>query len=374
VYPKKVDLETLAWAASGSGSLNFERVPPQLAGAMCHISAIDFKLAVTITAHATNDTPGDEIIRAIDTLRLLDRFGDVVLDLKGHQLRTVLKACTGFVGGGVYGDPAAVDGGSDPGEVRYCYFRIPFHGAIGGLLGVRGYSDLLQPVDRFTEGRIDVTWGTATPFEEDDTGTITAATLYPSVELDVRREIIQGMDVRWRRGSVGDAQQINVSIMGEGLHTLAITNPDLDHSDYTVVTVRELVHAINVRPDSLVQSWNAECALDVAQMENPLLNQFLPIVFPRAEGKLLGAIPYRKGRLELELTNTNATDQEYGMVEFYNSAILAEKMATVPQSLTYGRVYGRAKAVKRGNMQAHKFDRLANIGPHKLFSPAEVNR
>lgn len=374
MYPKMVDLETAAWAASGSSHVTFERVPPQVAGAMAHISAINFKLAVTITAHADNGTPGDEIIRAISRLRLIDRFGDVVLDLRGHLLRTLLKVCTGRVGGGLFTDPALVANGAGAGQVRYVYFSIPFHGGRGGLLGVRGYSDLLQPVDRFAEGRIEVSWGTATPFQAADTGTITAATLYPSVELDVRRECIQGMDVRWRDGSVGDAQSVDVAIMGEGLHSLGIFNPDLDHSDYTVATVRELNHLINCSPITLAADWNKECALSDGDFETPTASQFLPIVYARREGKLLGAIPYRKGKLELELTNTNATDQVYGMVEFFNSNVLARKMVTVPQTLTYGRVATRVKTIKRNRMSGHKFSRLANVGPFKLMSPSEAGR
>jgi hypothetical protein len=296
----------------------------------------------------------------------------VVVDLYGHQLRTHLKAITGSVGGGAYADPAVISSGSGS-VTRRCYFRIPFHGGHGGVLGYRGFEDLLQPCDRFREADpIVIDWGSATPFEAASTGTITAATLELSAVIEPLSDLIQGVDLRHIRGRQGDDQLIRVPLNGIRVHTVALTNTDLDHSDYTVVTVRPISYLTNKRPRALIAAWNGFAGLRaMADQENPRVGEFLPIVWPHRKGKLLNCKGFAEGTLEVELTNTHATTQYFSHAQVFNTSRLASLGLRTQGTIYWGRrlVKPRYSSKNQASVEANKGAFLEALLPQKLVRP-----
>lgn len=364
----KVDLDSVTWSAAGQTTIRFDRLPATVDGLPAHVARIDFELDIGIDDDPSNATPGDEIIRAISRLEVRDRLGNVIWNLQGHMLRTYLKMITGRV---AYADPSDISAGTAGVVDRVVYFSLPFHGGHGGILGFRSYADLLQPCDRFREGGyMTVYWGSATPFEASSTGTIDNATLYPSVVVEPRSDLIVGVDLRHTYYSHDDAQYIKVATKGLRMFALGLFNTDLDHSDYTSITVDVLRYLSAVRPQGLIADWNHSSAVEgQADYEDPATGEFLPIVYPKVRGKLLNTIGVGDGEFRVELTNSNGTTQYSALGAVYNTQRLAAQLLTLPSTVFTGRRMAKPrlelKAANRG-MGARKAGILTALLAQKL--------
>ena len=337
------------WAANGQSNFDIRRLRSTVDGLPNHIVCIDGKLAITMTADASNDTPGEELFEVIERLRLTDVLAQDIVNIPGHMLRTGMKAATGIIPD----DPADVPAGGGAGVVRYCYFKIPFHGSENGLLGMQKHQDAWLPVDRIREGTLLVDWSDTQPWDADH-GTVTAATLELSFGCIPYSEIILGSDIRFRDFTHEDAQLINWPVMGQVFHTAAIINKDYDHSDYDSFTVDLYGYLSNVQREQLVMRWNEGCAHDAAQYEAPVATHgFVPVVYQDKNYSIQGTLGFPSGKMLVQTVNTNADNQELFNAEIFDGIELAR------------RLYGRSGTVFAGTKSQKPLYSAKNRG--KVF-------
>jgi hypothetical protein len=322
-------LEQAAWSASGRSTIKLNRLPRLIAGGAAHIVGVEFKLVETITAGGAGvDTLGTYMVRAIDELKLTDSLGIEVIRIKGHQVRTLLKALTGRNGGG-HADPADVAAAGGAGNSRTVRFFVPFVGEGGpvpnGVRGFRKWSDLIQPVDRFIgeNAELVISWGPAACF---NAGTLTAATLTVTPFMLPMTEMVQGADLRLSYQTQGAGQRFDATLRGSKLLAALMTNPDLDHSDYTQLDMRDSL-LVRADPVERIAAFNAMSLHDATEYLSLTAPEFLPIVFPYPGQGLTKVLGFKSpAQLQLEVTTAHATDQWMALAEIHDRAQLVENL------------------------------------------------
>lgn len=311
-------LETAAWSASGQSTIRLNRLQREIDGGRAHLVGLSFKLDLTITAGgAGTDTYGTYMIRAVDELRITDALNQELVKWKGHIFRTGLKMLTGRRCGG-FADPADVPSAGGAGVARTVRWFLPFVGESGpmacGLLGLRKWTDALQPVDRFLgdNALITVNWGTATPF---NAGTLTAATLTVTPIMVSLPELHQGCDIRLGYQTNAAGSRFDLTLKGAKLLMAGLVNPDLDHIDYTALDLR---HGLLVKasPVERCQAFNVLCVRDQAEFISATAPDCVPVVFaaPGMGITKLQGFGY-PATLALETTTTHATEQTMAYAE-----------------------------------------------------------
>jgi hypothetical protein len=336
---------TATWGAAATSYVDLSPLFQLIDGAPAHLTRINCKVVLTVTPHSSNATPGALLFDAINRLVLRDIKTNVMIDLSGHQLRTFMKVVQGWR----YDDPAdlVADSGSQDVVIE---FSIPYHGGDGGVLGFPKYDDCIQPMDRIRQTNLEVVWGIAALGT--DQGTITAGTAYFTFDAVPRPSVIQGVDIRYLRQSHADSQQLDVSLKGQAFHTVAVTMDDRDHSDLTVVTIKDYNVLHLVGGYQLLQAWNSESGHSVGQMETITTGEFMPILFQQRPGNVLGLIQFSGRRALVDTANTIGEELELGTAQLFSTRELAAEMLG-----TNGTVYEGQRSYRpmyaRGNRGGH---------------------
>lgn len=365
-------LENAVWSASGQSQIRLNRIAREVNGQRAHIAGLMFKLDLTITAGGAGvDTTGASMFNAIDEIRITDGVNVDIVRLKGHQLRTLLKMLTGRLSGG-FADPAVVAAAGGAGVARTVRFMLPFVGESGvlpaGIMGLRRWSDALQPVDRFLSDNalVTINWGVAACL---NAGTVTAATLTVTPFTIGLPELHQGMDLRINYQSQAAAQRFDLSLKGIKVLCFGFTNPDLDHSDYTELNLGNGL-LVKATPVERIAMFNATCIRDAVENISLTAPDVLPVIFtpPGFGATKLTGYGY-PASVQLETVTTHATAQWAAYAEIFDRAQLVENLVAARLG-DYGLVklqlpkYEGKNGRRVGAGKGQVFDR---IGPAKLM-------
>ncbi len=356
----------LTWAAGGSSQLFFDDLPQRVLNAWAHVHTIYLKLALTVTAHAANDTPGELVCRAIDQIIIKDRSGNPIYRLKGHMLRTAIKVLTGQT----FKDPADLAGGSGTGNVMIAYFGLPFHGGPGGgILGAREELDFVQPCDRMKKGSMEIVWSGAAIGTNQ--GTITAGTLYTSVDMVALPQPVQGADFRVDYTIHANAQTIDIPTSGLRTIMLCVCNPDLDHVDFTSLSMPEAQLMDTVLPQFRIQNFNRSCIKYQDQEVFTGAPEVLPLIFMSPRAGLVHSVGLGQGRARLDTTNTHGADIALAFCHIHSRRRLVEQFAQgAATGSLYSAVTKQQVMFSKKNVPGNQFKKklLAEILPAKLIS------
>lgn len=351
---------TATYAAAGQSQLDLRRFLQTADGMPLHLTCIDLKLLVDITPHAGNDTPGSELSTLIDRIVLKDCLSNDVVNIRGRHLRTLVKAARGWA----HADPAALTAGGDQTTLTIP-FSIPFHGDEGGILGFREFVDCIQPMDRFRETVMLIYWANGIA----SGATINSASLHVSFRLLPLPEVVQGADIRWTYIDHADDPTVEFPVNGIAYHTAIIQNSDLDHVDYTVLSVDEFSYLSQVNGWQLVSAWNEACCEDVGQHELITAPQFMPVIYQDKRYSVQGAITFPGNKMIVRTTNTHGATQDLGMVQIHDSMDLAGKLAgrtgTVYQLATAH--YPKFAKKNFSGVEAQKASRLVRMLGRKMI-------
>lgn len=351
---------TANWATGGNSSIPLKELLSSVAGNILHLSGINIELSLNITPHESADTPGSVLCRVMDRFILRDINGEEIINLKGEDFRTLIKGATGWR----YPDPTALTPGGGA-ETPVVSLYIPFHGGRRGVLGYRKHCDLVQPIDRFRDTTLQIQWLLAGGLTGEPTiNSCVARISFESVALPYLK---QGADIRYGFIDLADAQVIDIPQLGRAFHTVLISNPDKAHNDYTQIHVQELNFLNNVRPNDLIRCWNRASALDSTEQENPLIGEFVPIVFQGASlYGVQGLMSFGGGELNIQATNTNQSDQHVTKLEVHSSDALNRALAR-----RRGTVYEVAKSARAGFSDKNQAS-MAASNPERAARFSEV--
>jgi len=162
------------------------------------------------------------------------------------------------------------------------------------------------------------------------------------------REPILGADLRYSFIDVGAAERtLDFPVKGTAIHTAILTNVDRNLATYTDFTVDELQFLSQAQLWQLTAGWNNGTALDVAQHETITAPEFVPIVFQGRSYNITGVVPFPTGRMQLQVTSTNALLQELVVAELFDSRDMAEKFKGRPMTVFANTGFAKADYSKK---------------------------
>lgn len=361
-------LQSPAWAAGATQQILTDRIPATLTGMASHVVRMDIKVVLSVEDSSAVAVPGADLWDAINLFTFRDVLSNTIIRLRGRHLRTIIKAVKGWR----HADPAALPG-TDSGTLeRMLECSIPFHGLPGGVAGFESYKDMLLPVDRFRTVPIEVEWSAATPATWVD-ASINSATMYISFVCLPYREPVMGADLRYSFIDIGAAERtLDFPVKGTAIHTAIITNTGRNLGTYTDFTVDELQYLSQAQLWQITAAWNNGTALDVAQHEVITAPEFAPIVFQGRSYNVTGVVPFPTGRMQLQVTSTNALLQELVVAELFDSRELAEKFKGRPMTVFASTAFAKADYAKKnqprvgGGTAAPVAARLNRLLPQKM--------
>lgn len=357
--------QTLSFTASSPSVLQFDDLPQKIDGYWAHVHGILLRLVLNVTPNAGgSDIPGRELYKAITELRIKDRMGVEIYRLKGWMLKTALQAMTGKI----IADPATIPFGG--GAVsRTLYIYLPCHGGDGGILGGSEMTDFIQPTDRLRRGYLEIDWAATAVFGASTS--INSGTLTTQVITWQSNEVIQGADFRVSYTTGPAGQSVDFPFTGIAQLMACISNPDYDHSDYTLVSCPANHMLTSVEPALRVAEFNRVAVGDRADEVSTTAPEVLPLVFMGRSSKMSQAVRMPGGRVRFDLTTSHATDQYLAYCELHSRESLVQQLAQKGSDTLYMQVRSEkpkyAAKNRSASMNATKRGLLDLVLPAKLM-------
>jgi hypothetical protein len=310
--------KSLAYAAGETKTYVLESLPVLKNGLPNHILNVNLDFKIVITPHAANvDTGKDLIADLVESLRMYDNRGNLVVDLKGYEIRDFLMSLTGEL---TYEDPADTTAGGDQ-TTLYAYSKIPFDGT--KVWWAKSQYDLLQPVTRFDKGnaRIEVTWKATAGTD----GTIdSTSALRIGFDFVALPMLVQGQDVRYRHYETTDVSNPKINTRGRLAACI------LNHADrtYSITSITESQHGLydTADPRSFVKAWNNNVAKNNESKQNPESPDVYPIFCGAKKAGLINGSFTPNGEQFLPQFVTTETTLYFGLVEIHPMLDLLPQM------------------------------------------------
>ena len=263
-----------------------------------HVASINFRVATSLTPHASNDDKGEDLLKGlISRVRLIDREGETVFDLDGYQIRNSL--IKGYLRRETLDDPADISAGGSA-TTRNIEFSIPFY----NLPGLKDAEDALQPAARFNDGAaaVEITFASSSDINA-TVGTTTVKFDFTYLTLAQPK---QGVDIRYRKYTDASPTDPSISVPGRCLFA-SIDYSDRDYSGITAINFDQHQIAESTDIDAFVAASNAVRKTSLANTLSVSSPDCVPLISPADDAGLVqGSLHPESGQLKPRLTNSNS--------------------------------------------------------------------